>query len=97
MSGAREKYKCHDIKRGIIQRRDHEPDVESTICEEQDPISGGYASEGEAEVREILNNVEVQRQQVVSAEEFVDEQIAEVLSSEAEVLKEHNIMGSVKI
>lgn len=83
----------HNMTCKIATRRDNEPEVESIVGEEEEAINGGYASEGEAEVREILYNVEVQRQQVVSAEELVEEQIAEVLSSEAEVLKEHNIMG----
>lgn len=61
--------------------------------EEEQLNNGGYVSDGEAEVREILYNVEAQK--VVNPEELVEEQIAEVLSSEAEVLKEHNIMGLV--
>lgn len=45
-------------------------------------------------MREILYNVESQRQQKVEdPEELVEEQIAEVLSGEAELLKEHNIIG----
>lgn len=58
---------------------------------EECTANAGYASDGEAEVREILYNVEAQKQQ--NPEELEEEQIAEVLSSEAEVLKEHNIIG----
>lgn len=48
-------------------------------------------SEGEAEVREILYNLEVQK--IENPEEIIEGQIAGVLSSEAELLKEHNVMG----
>lgn len=53
----------------------------------------GYSSEGEAEVREILFRSEKEKEREVNPEQLVEEQIAEVLSSEAEVLKEHNVIG----
>lgn len=77
--------------------RDNEPEEEEEVEQPQPVVeeyNTGYASEGEAEVREILYNVEQQRTQ--NPEELVEEQIAEVLSSEAEVLKEHNIIGWVQ-
>lgn len=71
--------------------RDNEPE-EPEIVEE---VSTGYASEGETEVREILYNVESMKQKVEiqNPEQLEEEQIADVMSSEAEVLKEHNVMG----
>lgn len=54
----------------------------------------GYVSEGEAEVRDILYRAEREKEVTpVNPEVLVEEQIAEVLSGEAEVLKEHNVIG----
>lgn len=71
-------------------RRDNEPEEPTAV---EDYSNTGYASEGEEEVREILYFAESMKQKDQSPEELEEEQIAELLSSEAEVLKEHNIMG----
>lgn len=44
-------------------------------------------------MREILYMAEQQKQRVENPEQLEEEHIAELLSSEAEVLKEHNIIG----
>lgn len=60
-------------------------------------LTNDYVSEGEQEVRKILMNVGQPQDDAVNlpeiSEDRVEEQIAEILSSEAEYLKEHNIIG----
>lgn len=73
--------------------RDNEEIKEDTLDDEVAANAFDYASDNETEVREILYNAERQKENEVDPEELVEEQIAEVLSSEAEVLKEHNIIG----
>lgn len=79
-----------NINQILVLYRDNEELVEETLPE---PNIADYASDNEAEVREILYNAERQKEEEINPEELVEEQIAELMSSEAEVLKEHNVIG----